>query len=109
MSAEPLVQPDLGPIEKFDAAIHAPAGLMILAFLGAVDSADFTFLLTQTGLTRGNLSTHISRLEESGYVEVREEFVERVPRTLYKLTRDGRKAIATYRENMRPVIDQLRE
>ena len=109
MSAEQQVQPDLGPIEKLDPAIHAPARLMILAFLGAVDSADFTFLLTQTGLTRGNLSTHISRLEESGYVEVTKEFVERVPRTLYKLTSAGRKAISTYRENMRQVIDQLLE
>jgi DNA-binding MarR family transcriptional regulator len=80
---------------------------MILAFLAAVDSADFTFLLTQTGLTRGNLSTHISRLEEAGYVEVHKEFVERVPRTLYKLTSSGRNAIERYRGNMRQVIDQL--
>jgi len=107
MPSEPRSQPDLGPIEQLDPAIHAPARLMILAFLAAVDSADFTFLLTQTGLTRGNLSTHISRLEEAGYVEVQKEFVERVPRTLYKLTSSGRNAIERYRGNMRQVIDQL--
>lgn len=107
MSSEPRSQPDLEPIEQLDPAIHAPARLMILAFLAAVDSADFTFLLTQTGLTRGNLSTHISRLEEAGYVEVHKEFVERVPRTLYELTSSGRNAIERYRANMRQVIDQL--
>jgi DNA-binding MarR family transcriptional regulator len=100
-------KPDLRPIEQLDPAIHAPARLLILAFLGAIDSADFTFLLTQTGLTRGNLSTHISRLEEAGYVEVKKEFVDRIPRTLYNLTSAGRIAINQYRENMRLVIDQL--
>lgn len=107
MPSDPPARPDLRPIEQLDSAIHAPARLMILAFLGAVESADFTFLLTQTGLTRGNLSTHVSRLEDAGYVEVRKEFVERVPRTLYKLTDAGRKAIDQYRDNMRQVIDQL--
>ena len=99
--------PNLDPIEKLDSAIHAPARLMILAYLAAVVTADFTFLLKQTGLTRGNLSTHISRLEEEGYVEVKKEFVDRIPRTLYRLTEAGRKAIDDYRQNMRQIIDQL--
>ena len=107
MPPDPPAQPDLRPIERLDPAIHSPARLMILAFLGAVDSADFTFLHTQTGLTRGNLSTHISRLEEAGYVQVKKEFVDRIPRTLYTLTPAGRTAIKRYRENMRQVIDQL--
>lgn len=99
--------PDIIPIENIDQAIHSPSRLMILAYLAATDSVDFTFLLKQTGLTRGNLSTHISRLEEAGYVDVNKEFVDRVPRTLYKLTEDGKKAIQRYKENMRSVIDQL--
>jgi len=109
MSPEASSRPDLRPIEQLDPAIHAPARLMILAFLAAVDSADFTFLLTQTGLSRGNLSTHVSRLEDAGYVEVKKDFVDRIPRTLYKLTRSGRSAINLYRENMRQVIDHLLE
>ena len=109
MSSETQSQPDLSAIEQLDQAIHAPARLMILAFLAAIDSADFTFLLTQTGLTRGNLSTHISRLEEAGYVEVKKDFVDRIPRTLYTLTGNGRKAITLYRKNMRQVIDHLLE
>ena len=107
MPAEKKTHPDLEPIEQLDPVVHAPARLMILAYLSAVVSADFTFLLNQTGLTRGNLSTHISRLEEAGYIEVRKEFVDRVPRTLYRLTDSGREAIQDYRENMRQVIDQL--
>ncbi len=107
MPSDPPSSTDLSPIEQLDPAIHAPARLMILAYLGAVDSADFTFLLTQTGLTRGNLSTHISRLEEAGYVNVKKEFVDRIPRTLYSLSASGQKAVEQYRENMRQVIDHL--
>lgn len=107
MAPESPSQPDLEPIENLDPVVHAPARLMILAYLAGVVSADFTFLLSQTGLTRGNLSTHLSRIEKAGYVEVHKEFVDRIPRTLYKLTEDGRKAIKTYRENMRRVIDDL--
>lgn len=107
MPPESRPHPDLKPIENLDPAIHSPARLMILVYLAAVVSADFTFLLNQTGLTRGNLSTHISRLEDAGYVEVSKEFVDRMPRTLYTLTRSGRKAIDVYRENMRQIIDQM--
>jgi DNA-binding MarR family transcriptional regulator len=99
--------PDLEAIENLDQAIHAPSRLMILAHLAAVESADFTFLLNQTGLTRGNLSTHLSRLEEAGYIHIKKEFVDRIPRTLYRLTASGKKAIQEYRENMRHVIDEL--
>jgi DNA-binding MarR family transcriptional regulator len=107
MSSKSQPYPDLDPIENLDTAIHAPARLMILAYLAAVVTADFTFLLKQTGLTRGNLSTHISKLEDQDYVEVKKEFVDRIPRTLYTLTESGRNAIEDYRQNMRQIIDQL--
>jgi DNA-binding MarR family transcriptional regulator len=107
MPKNPQQLPDLEPIENLDKAIHAPSRLMILAYLAAVESADFTFLLKRTGLTRGNLSTHLSRLEEAGYVNITKEFVDRIPRTLYRLTAAGKNAIQEYRENMRHVIDEL--
>jgi len=97
----------LESIQALDPTIHAPARLMILAILAAIDAADFTFVLNQAGLTRGNLATHMKRLEEAGYVHVQKEFVERIPRTLYSLTREGHNAIQTYRENMRQVIEEL--
>jgi DNA-binding MarR family transcriptional regulator len=97
----------LQPIAGINRTIHAPARLMILTFLTVVESADFTFLLNQTGLTRGNLSSHLSKLEQAGYITIEKEFVERIPRTLIRLTPDGRSAIQIYRENMRQVVDQL--
>lgn len=97
----------LQPIADIDRTIHAPARLMILAFLSVVEGADFTFLLNQTGLTRGNLSSHLSKLEQAGYISIEKEFVDRIPRTLIRLTPDGREAIDIYRENMRQVVDQL--
>jgi DNA-binding MarR family transcriptional regulator len=98
---------DLQPIGDIDRTVHSPARLMILALLSVVESVDFTFLSKQTGLTRGNLSSHLSRLEEAGYIRIDKEFVERVPRTLIRLTSEGREAIQTYRDNMHQVLDSL--
>ena len=98
---------DLGTIADLDRIVHSPARLMILAYLAAVDSADFIFLMNQVNLTRGNLSSHLNTLEGAGYVSIQKEFVEKVPRTLIRLTDVGRKAIQTYREQMRTVIEQL--
>lgn len=98
---------DLQPIADLDRAIHSPARLMILAYLAAVDSADFIFLMNQVGLTRGNLSSHLNTLEKAGYINIQKEFVEKVPRTLIRLTNEGRYAIQNYREQMRAIIDKL--
>lgn len=100
---------DLQPIADIDRTIHSPARLLILAYLAAVDSADFIFLMNQVGLTRGNLSSHLGKLEEAGYISVTKEFVERVPRTLIQLTDKGRDAINNYREQMRTIINELLE
>jgi len=99
---------DLKPILDIDRTIHTPARLMILALLHVVERADFTFLMNQTGLTRGNLSTHLDKLAEEGYIEVTKTFENgKIPRTLVGLTEAGRLAVRTYRENMRQVIDEL--
>ena len=107
MSSDGLENEDLQRIADIDRSIHAPARLMILDLLAVVDSADFTFLLTQTGLTRGNLSTHLSKLAEVSYVAIQKEFVENIPRTLIRLTDEGQAAIVAYRENMQQVVEQL--
>ena len=78
-----------------------------MAYLSVVESADFTFLMQQTGLTRGNLSSHMSKLEEAGYIAVTKEFVEKIPRTLIRLTGNGKEAIQSYRQNMKHVLDEL--
>jgi len=97
----------LQPIADLDRVVHSPPRLMILAYLAAVDSADFIFLMNQVELTRGNLSSHLKTLEEASYIDVQKEFVDKVPRTLIRLTDEGREAIQTYREQMRMIIDQL--
>ena len=107
MSFAEVGQDDLQPIADIDRAIHAPARLMILALLASVESADFTFLLTQTGLTRGNLSSHLGKLEEVGYITVTKEFVDRVPRTLIRLSEVGYTAVSNYQSNMQQVVALL--
>jgi DNA-binding MarR family transcriptional regulator len=94
-------------LADIDQTIHAPTRLKILAVLRVVERADFTFILNQTGLTRGNLSANLRKLEEAGYVRIEKTFVERIPRTLISLTAEGLQAIQDYRENMQLVLDEL--
>jgi len=90
-----------------DRTVHEPARLAILAVLRGFECADFLFLLRQTGLTRGNLSSHLSKLETAGYVEIRKEFVDKIPRTLLSLTEPGRSALEAYRRSMAEILTDL--
>jgi DNA-binding transcriptional ArsR family regulator len=107
MAATEIGSEDLQPIADIDRIIHEPARLMILALLYVVESGDFTFLMRQTGLTWGNLSSHMSKLEEAGYIEVEKEFVGRKPHTMLHLTDEGRAAFREYRQSMKQVLDDL--
>jgi DNA-binding MarR family transcriptional regulator len=107
MSAEEEGGAGLQPLTSVDRVIHEPARLLILSHLYVVESGDFVFLMRQTGLTRGNLSSHMSRLETAGYVTVQKEFVDRIPRTLYRLTDEGRQAFRDYRNSMKRVLEEL--
>lgn len=95
------------PLSEIDRIIHEPARLLILAYLSVVESADFLFLMNQTGLTRGNLSAHLSKLEAAGYVQIKKEFVEKIPRTLLSLSETGRNAFQQYTHSMKQVLDNL--
>jgi DNA-binding MarR family transcriptional regulator len=92
---------------EVDKTVHEPARLMLLSILSVLDQADFVFLHHLTGLTRGNLSTHMSRLEESGYVRVEKAFVDRRPVTGLSITQEGRAALAAYRATMKQFLDEL--
>ncbi len=89
-----------------DRIIHEPARLMIMSHLAVVESADFLFLMRQTGLTFGNLSSHMSRLEEAGYIRIEKKFVGKKPNTILNLTTRGRNAFQQYREQMRQMLDE---
>jgi len=95
---------ELQQIAGIDRLIHEPARLMIMAYLYVVESADFLFLMRQTGLTPGNLSSHTSKLEAAGYIEIVKEFVDRKPHTMLRLTDAGRGAFQDYRERMMQVL-----
>ncbi len=77
-----------------------------MAILSAIESADFLYLLQSTGLTKGNLSSHLSKLEKAGYVEIEKGYVGKVPRTLCRITESGLKALRIYRQQMQPVIQE---
>ena len=79
-----------------DRIIHEPARLRIVTLLSGVESADFNFLLSTLGLTRGNLSSHMDRLEKAAYVEVAKQFRGKTPHTDYTLTAAGRQALEAY-------------
>lgn len=96
---------DLQSLVDIDRIIHEPARLAIVSILCAVDSADFNFLLHQTGLTKGNLSAHLARLEEAEYVAVEKTFRGRMPQTIYSLTPTGRDAFQAYRACLKRVVD----
>ncbi|MCF7796612.1 MAG: transcriptional regulator [Lentisphaeria bacterium] len=99
--SDPVVPQDM------DKLIHEPARLAIMTQLYVVESADFIFVMQRTGLTWGNLSSHLSKLENAGYVAVTKEFVDKKPHTLLKLTPHGRTAFETYREQMEAMLAGL--
>ena len=100
---------DQRPLSTIDRLIHEPARFLIMAHLYVVESADFLFLQRQTGLTWGNLSSHLSKLEEAGYVEIEKAFKGKKPHTMLHLTPKGRHAFGEYRDSMKQVLNDLPE
>ncbi|MFX1300348.1 MAG: winged helix-turn-helix domain-containing protein [Promethearchaeota archaeon] len=96
-------------IDDFDRIIHEPARLIIMSHLYVLESADFLFLKRQTGLTWGNLSSHITKLEAAGYIEVIKKFVDRKPYTLIQLTKKGREAFDNYQKQMQHMFKGISE
>ena len=100
---------DFRSMINVDRIIHEPARLIIVAILYAVESADFLYLLRETDLTKGNLSSHLARLEDVGYVDIEKTFQGKVPRTICRLTDSGRAAFDDYRQRLRRAIDTMPE
>jgi DNA-binding MarR family transcriptional regulator len=83
-------------ITDVDRVIHEPARLRIMMVLSGVDEADFKFLLSALGMTKGNLSSHVDRLEQAEYVRILKGFNGKVTHTRYQLTEAGREALSGY-------------
>jgi DNA-binding transcriptional ArsR family regulator len=93
--------------DSIDKLIHEPARLNIMTHLYVVESADFLFMMRQTGLTFGNLSAHMSKLEEAGYIKIIKEFIGKKPHTMLKLTEKGRIAFNEYRKKMKQFFNEF--
>jgi DNA-binding transcriptional ArsR family regulator len=83
-------------LPELDPVIHGKLRLAVLSLLIGVEEADFTWLRQKTGSTDGNLGAQMLKLEEAGYVAMKKRFIGRKPQTLYRITRDGREALAAY-------------
>ena len=84
-------------MSDLDRMIHEPARLRLMSTLYVVEEADFVYVSARTGFSAGNLSSHMAKLEQAGYVEVTKEFIGKRPRTTYRLTDVGRRAFEEYR------------
>ena len=91
-------------LAEIDRIIHEPARLMIVALLAAVEEADFQYLHQTTGLTKGNLSVHLSKLEGAGYVAIKKTFRGKYPLTVCRLTERGREVLDDYRKMIKAAL-----
>jgi len=90
-----------------DRLIHEPARLIILSILYVLESADFLYLLRETGLGKGNLSSHLTRLEEAEYITIDKTYRGKTPVTICRLTGAGQAAFETYREQIKNVVTTM--
>jgi len=96
-------------IQDIDRTIHEPARLLLLIYLYSIEKADFTFLRKQTGMTQGNLSSHLTKLESAGYIQTEKLFKNKRPLTLIRITDPGKKAFADYVKGMHLYFNDLIE
>jgi len=96
---------DLRAFSEIDRTVHEPSRTIILAILSAVESADFLYLQRETGLTKGNLSAHLTKLESAGYVNIEKTYRGKVPLTLCRITDEGRTAFDDYRKQLKKFVE----
>lgn len=94
-------------LAEVDRLIHEPARLMIVAILSVVQAADFLYLQQQTNLSKGNLSSHLSKLEEAGYICIEKTYRGKIPLTLCSLSPQGQQAFEKYRQRLKQFVDNI--
>src|SRR5512133_469977 len=98
---------DWRSLTEVDKLIHEPSRLMIITILSSVEKADFVYLQRETGLTRGNLSVHLTKLGEAGYIEIQKTFNGKIPQTVCQITETGKSAFLKYTEYLRRVVSKI--
>lgn len=94
-------------LSEVDRVVHEPARLMILAILYAAASADFLYIQQATQLTKGNLSSHLAKLESARYIEIEKKFNGKIPLTVCRMTDAGRSAFENYRKQMKDLMESI--
>ncbi len=95
-------------LDELDPLLHERGRLAIVSVLAAVERLSFTELRDELGMTDGNLSVHVQKLEEKGYVAVHKQFVGRRPNTTCKITPAGRRALSRYLDHLTVIVQQGR-
>jgi DNA-binding MarR family transcriptional regulator len=95
-------------LEELDPMLHERGRLAIVSVLAAVENLTFTELRDQLEMTDGNLSVHLQKLEEKGYVAISKHFVGRRPQTTCRLTASGRRAFVRYLDHLEAIVQQGR-
>ncbi len=98
---------DWRSLTEVDKLIHEPSRLMIMTILSSVEKADFVYLQRETGLTRGNLSVHLTKLGEAGYIEIQKTFNGKLPQTVCQVTSVGKDAFVKYTEYLKKVVSKI--
>ena len=95
---------DFNPAEV-NKLIHAPIRLGIMTILNSVRKVNFLYLRKKLGVTDGNLSSHMEKLEKAGYVSVKKTFLDKKPNTIYRITEKGKKAFRSYLEYLEKILE----
>ena len=94
-------------LEEIDPVIHSPTRLKVMTYLYLVENIDFVYLKRVSDLSWGNLSKHLTKLEEAGYVVMEKTFENKKPKTLIWLSDEGREAFQQYKENLQQIFEGL--
>lgn len=98
------IDEEIKTISEIDKIVHSPIRLSILSILYLTKKVDFIFIMNQLNVTKGNLSSHLTKLEEKNYITISKTFVKKIPRTLYSLTSLGEKKFEEYISQMSTFI-----
>ena len=94
-------------IININRTIHEPARQVLLIYLYSAEKADFTYLKRETGMTQGNLSSHLNKLESEGYIRSEKRFMNKRPMTILSISDEGRVAFEEYIKTMHLYFSDL--
>jgi len=97
----------LKQLDDIDPIIHSPTRLKVMTYLYLVENMDYVYLKRLTDLSWGNLSRHLTKLEEAGYLATEKSFENKKPKTLIWLTDEGRDAFQKYKDNLQQIFNNL--